>query len=353
MTRTGEAGVRDAFRSQQIWCDRLGSPFTARLCGVFAERLDVSTAIGRRLLSWPGPPDARHDAVPLRIAGGLHALVRRGRLPDLAALYPPHELPSADRLWVAVDAALWEAGDVLSVWLDLPPQTNEVARSAVLMAGYATIAAETGLPLSVRELGSSAGLNLLADRYRCRLGGAVFGPASSPVHLQPAWSGRDPPAVQPRMVRRCGIDLNPLDVTRERDRERLAAYVWPDQPERLARVEAAIAIAAADPPAIDRGDAAEWVERQLAADRDPGTVLVFAHSIASQYFPDETQTRIALAIERAGAGADPLAPLAWLRFEVDPAFDSRPSLRLRLWPDGSDRVLALADAHVRAVEWRG
>ena len=59
------------------------------------------------------------------------------------------------------------------------------------------------------------------------------------------------------------MDLHPLDVTKAADRERLLAYIWADQAERLARTEAAIAIAAADPPLLDRGDAADWLEAQL------------------------------------------------------------------------------------------
>lgn len=303
------------------------------------------------MLAWPGEPDSLHDAVPLRIAGGLHALVRRGQLPALAALYPPNPLPDPAVLWQAVADALRDAGEELFGWLDLPPQTNEVARSAVLMSGYLTVAAETGLPLALMELGASAGLNLLPDRYHCRLGTREVGPKTSGVRLAPAWTGADPPAAEIRIVSRRGIDLSPLDVTSPADRERLVAYVWPDQHERIARIEAALAIAAADPPRLDRGDAAAWLEARLAED-SRGTARVVAHSIAFQYFPAATQGRIVDAMAAAGSAATPDAPLAWLRYEVDPEF-RRPSLRLRLWPDGRDRVLALADPHARAVEWRG
>ena len=347
-----EAAVREAFRTQAGWCETLGSPLTSRLCAVLAERLGRDTALGRRLLDWPGEPDALHDSVPLRIAGGLHALVRRGRLPGLASLYPPHPPPSPDALWAGVAAALAEAEQDLAPWLDLPPQTNEVARSAVLMSGYLAVAAATGLPLALLELGASAGLNLLADRYRLRLGARDIGPSGSPVRLAPAWAGADLPDAEVRVVSRRGVDRNPLDPASAADRERLLAYVWPDQAERLARLDAALAIAAPDPPAVDRDDAGRWLAARLDEPAPDGVARVVAHSIAFQYFSPGTQARIVASLDRAGAAATRTSPLAWLRYESDPAL-GRASLRLKLWPPGDDRLLAVADAHGRSVEWRG
>ena len=81
--------------------------------------------------------------------------------------------------------------------------------------------------------------------------------------------GPPPPAAAVRIVRRRGVDLNPLDV--RRDRDRLLAYLWPDQAKRLAAAQAALAIAAADPPPVDAGDAADWIEAQLARPAPPGS----------------------------------------------------------------------------------
>jgi hypothetical protein len=346
-----ERAVRAAFAAQAEWCRKLGSPFTARLCEVIGPRLDHSTRLGRRVLDWPGEPDALHDSVPLRLAGGFHALVRRGRLPDLAALYPPHDVPDPDDLWPALQAAISEAEADLLPWLDLPPQTNEVARSAVLMAGLAVVAEETGLPLSLHEVGASAGLNLLFDRYGHTLGSRVYGDPTSALVLEPDWEGGDPPDAVPQIAHRRGVDRNPLDVTDAADRERLLAYIWPDQTERLERLEAALAIAQGDPPSLDQDDAADWLESEFERSPVRGECRVLLHSIAFQYFPPETQARIVSWMEAAGASAERDAPVAWLRYEHDPEEDGRPTLRLRLWPDGLDRVLANPDAHGRRVRW--
>lgn len=351
MTGDTEAGVRAAFAQQATWCRELGSPLTGLLMEVVGRNLDRSTRIGARILDWPGRADAGHDALTLRLAGGLHALVRRGRLPDLAGLYPPNPMPDGPALWRAVAAALADAGDALAPWLDGAPQTNEVARSAVLMPGLMQVAQETGLPVALYELGASAGLNLLPDRYAYQLGPVAAGAAGSPVRLRPDWQGPPPSSAPVQVVRRRGVDLNPLDVTRPADQERLLAYIWADQAERLARTQAAIALAAADPPPLDRGDAADWTEGMLHPAPEPGVARVLMHSIAAQYFPERTRARIAAHAARVGAQATRAAPFAWLRFEGDARYGPRPALLLTLWPGGRERLLATGSAHGLWVRW--
>jgi hypothetical protein len=300
-----------------------------------------------------GTPDARGDSVPLRLAGGLHALVRRGRLPRLSELYPPHPLPAEDALASALGDALRDADGELLPWLDRPPQTNEPLRSAPLMAGLLVIAARTeGKPLALFEAGASAGLLLVLDRYRHRLGGTEAGDRQSPVVVAPAWEGPSPPPAEPTIRSRRGSDLDPLDVAKEEDRERLLAYVWPDQAERLARVEAAIALAAADPPRIDRADAAEWAERVIDPEPERGLVRVLMHAVALQYAPEETRARIAAHAARVGERATDEAPFAWLRFESDPD-EEEGRLRLNLWPGGREAELARGDTHAERLRWTG
>ena len=346
-----ERAVRDAFALQVEWCERLGSPFTARLCEAVGPNIDRSSATGRRLLDWQGDPVV--DAVALRLTGGLHALVRRGRLPRLAAFYPPNPLPDAGRLWAGVADAIQDADAELAAWLDSPPQTNEVARSGVLIGGLLTIAAETKFPIALYEIGASAGLNLLLDHYAYRLGELDIGPADAPLKLSPDWVGPPPPAAKLQIVSRRGVDQAPLDVTSTADRDRLLAYVWPDQDQRLARIKSALDFAAANPPPIDRGDAADWIEERIAIEPQPGVVRTVMHSIAFQYFPAAGQRRILDRLAEAGRRATPEAPLAHLRFEVDPTEGSSPSLRLTLWPEGHDQKLAFADPHGRRVRWLG
>ena len=337
--------VRAAFAQQAVYCTQLASPFTALLCTLLGERLDRTSPAGRRLLDWAGNPDPFGDAVALRICGGLHFLVRNGAVPELAALYPPAPLPDAETLWQAVRPLL--DSDALAPWLDSAPQTNEVGRSAVLMSGLIVIAARFGLPLRLYELGASAGLNLQLDRYRYDLGGLEAGDPASPLLLKPDWKGPPPPEAEVRILGRAGVDLNPVDPRAER--ERLIAYVWAEQAERLARLEAALALAAADPPRIEEGDAADWLESALPLTPEPGVTRVVMHSVAFHYFPDDTKRRVTAYVEAAGAAARADAPLAWLRYEEQPG-DGHFSLRLRTWP-GEEELLAWTHPHGRSVEW--
>ena len=332
-----EAAVRAAFAEQAGWCDTLGSPFTARLCSVLGATLDRATGTGRRALEWPGDPSSSADALALRLCGGLHALVLSGAVPGLAALYPPHPLPEPAELAEALRPVL--ARDDLPHWLDLPPQTNEVGRSAVLYAGLLAAAEALPGPFHLLELGASAGLNLNLDRYGYDLGGLRTGDPLSPLQLAPAWQGAAPPAGQLRIATRRGVDLNPPT-----DPRRLLAYVWADQAERLAQAEAAIRLLEANRPSVDRGDAAEWIEMQLASPPPESGARIIMHSVAYQYFPAVTQARVTAAIEAADG------PRGWLRMEKGPGEETF-SLRLRLWPGGEDRLLAWTHPHGRQVSW--
>lgn len=340
-----EEEVRASFAEQAHWCGRLGSLFTARLCEALGGRLDRSSAAGRRALDWPGDPRALADALALRLCAGLHFMVRGGQAPGLAALYPPAALPDKAALWAEVAPLLDDSN--LEAWLDSAPQTNEVGRSAVLMSGLLVVAARFGLPLRLYELGASAGLNLLLDLYRYDLGGLAVGNRASAILLKPEWQGAPPPDATVSIVGRAGADLNPARLPQ--DAPRLPAYIWPDQPERLAMLEAALAVAADHPPRVDRADAADWIHANLALAPEPDVARVVMHSVAFQYFGPAAQARVARHIEAAGAAAGEAAPLAWLRFEKEPDAD-RYSLRLRTWP-GRDELLAWTHPHGRKLTW--
>jgi hypothetical protein len=338
--------VRAYFEHQAQSCGEMGSPFTERLLRVAIKMLNRETQTGRRILDWPSDP--RPDALALRLAGGLHALALSGMDRALAAAYPPN---AAGDLESAVGAAVSRHDAWLSAWLDNPPQTNETGRSAVLLPGFLAIARETGLPLALAEIGSSAGLNLFFDRFRYRYGEADWGDPLYPVTLMPQMRGAIPDLRGDlKIASRAGSDIAPLNLDDEGDRLRLRAYIWADQSERLARLDAAILVARQGAVTLEKADAADFVTRQLAS-RKGGECLVLFHSVVCQYLPEHTKLAIQTAMRRAGAEAGPDAPLAWLAMETLKNTDPHPVLQLTLWPGGQTRTLALADFHGRWVEW--
>src|SRR5262249_18308441 len=149
----------------------------------------------------------------------------------------------------ARSAAAWPQ---MAEWLKNPPQTNEVARAAALLAGFLTVARAQGLPLRLREMGCSGGLNLLWDRDRIQLGEAAFGPGDPPGRLGPDGEGPTPMPAGRVVASRRGVDQLPIDLTDREQRYRLLSYVWADQADRVARMRAALDVARQDPPPVDR-----------------------------------------------------------------------------------------------------
>ena len=345
-----KARVGESFRGQAVACRRMGSPFTARLCLVLAEGLDPGTVIGRRVAEWPGDPVA--DALPLRLCGGLHALARSGRAPYLTAVYPPRQAAEPE-LAAAVARAVDEEAAALGRWLDGPPQTNEIGRSGVLLGGLMVVAAETGAGIELFEIGASAGLNLLLDRWAYDLGrGRRWGAANAPLTVPCDWRGEAPPFAPLHVVRRAGVDRSPVDAGDAQARERLLAYVWPDQTGRLARTEAALEHVARHGPRIARAEAPGWLEARLAEPQEARVCRVLMHSIVWQYLSPAEQERITRAMVAAGLEATPERPVAWVRMERDGEAGSAAVL-LTTWPGGRTRELGRADFHGRHVVWSG
>ncbi|MEO1331179.1 MAG: DUF2332 family protein [Pseudomonadota bacterium] len=355
--------ARECFLRQAESCRALGSPFTARLLTLLAEGLSADSRFGARIEAWSG--DRHDDAVPLRAAAALHALKRTGD-PGLAAVYPPASADDAT-LSAALEDAVSRADDALAAWLDGPPQTNEIGRSAVLLGALLHLAAETRMPLTLWEIGASAGLNLRLDRYRYRLGAdqpdaRTWGAADAAVAIRCAWEVADeardaPPLDAPlRIADRAGCDLRPLDPADPNTRERLLAYIWADQTERLIRAELALALSAADGLKIEQADAADWLAARLAEPAPSGRVRAVLHTVMWRYMPQETRARIEAMLAEAGRDARADAPLAHLSVEPD---ETRGSARiaLTLW-DGSasagrPRTLGRAHFHGLWARWSG
>jgi hypothetical protein len=346
-TMADEDTNRGAFLIQEHYCRVMDAPITARVCLALAAALSRDTRTGARALDWPGQPT--QDALPLRLAGGLHALHRAGVSPALDRVYHGEATDSAE-VAAIVAATLARHDAALLAWLDGPPQTNEAGRSAALMTGLLAVARAFPWPFEVLEIGSSAGLNLLIDRFRYDLGGLVLGPADAAVTIRPEWRGPPPEPAPVAFAGVRGVDVAPIDVTDPAAAERLAAYVWADAPARLARLEGAIAMVRAGGVALEAGDAADWIDARLAAPQAAGTTRVLMHSVVWQYLGAERQARIRAAMAAAGAAATPDRPLAWVRME--PNRDGAvQEVWVRHWPDGAPAVrVAFAHAHGTWIE---
>jgi hypothetical protein len=183
------------FRNQARACVQLGS----RLYGVLLERAadDLLAGGPTRAVVAGHLDDPGAGALPLRVMGGVHALVLTGQAPRLASFYasaggldPPG--PDGAHAWNALAGVLAHHRDEIRQWLDSPPQTNDVGRAAALIGGLRHVVHEAGLPVRLIEIGASAGLNLRADRFHIAGDAGSYGDPAAPVVLRHAWQGDAP-----------------------------------------------------------------------------------------------------------------------------------------------------------------
>jgi hypothetical protein len=340
--------LADAFRVQADSCAKSGSPMYAELLSRAAADIEAG-GIVRELLRGheerPGP-----SALGLRLLGSVHRLVLERRAGELATYYPSVGGSwEPEGGWSAFRALLEEQPDAVAEWLDRPPQTNEVGRASALFGGLLQLPWEH--PVRLFEMGSSAGLNLRADRFAyVDESGAVHGDRDSPVRLDPAWRGTTPTG-RVSIVERVGCDVRPVDPSTTEGRTLLTAYVWPDQRDRLERLRGALRVAAEVPAVVHEQSAESFVD---GIDLVEGTTTVLWHSVMWQYVSPEEQSAVTHRIEQLGDGADDRHPFVHLSAEPTRRTPGAPHeflVRMRSWPTGEERLLGTTQAHGLPTVW--
>ena len=317
--------------------EALGSPVYARLAG----RLALDPGPARPFFG--DPPDF-HD--PLRLFGAVHHLVLRGVAPD-ALSGDPDDFAEA--------IAAHEDEIRRRIRQDVV-QTNEVQRCVALLPAFLTVARETALPIELLELGPSAGLNLLADRYRYVYANGAWGRSAALLELVADERGRPVPAellaTSLDVRRRRGIDLAPVDATTEEGYLLPRSFVWPGLEDRVSRLDAAVATLRAEParPALITGD---YVERlpEVLTERPTDAVTIVFQTASTGYLPADAAARLRSSLDAAGSDGRPLAWVSTRRHdEREGAVEDAYELELRVWP-GPPRLAAHLDFHGNWLEW--
>jgi hypothetical protein len=335
-------------------CTTFGSPFSGAILQRAAADVESAGPTANLLAAWADGSlgSLFSNAVPVRLLGAIHAFALSGDSSSLSAAYPaPGRAGDADAAWAECQRQMQAYPQRFVDFMDHEPQTNEVRRSACLIGGFLTIAQETRLPLRCFEVGASAGLNLLWDRFHYRLGDAGrWGDNHSPVHIDTAWRGVAPPlTASVEVIERAACDRRPVNLADPAACARLRAYVWADQFDRMRRLEAAIALALSENVTVETDDAVSWTAAR--ARPRAGATTVLYHSVFWQYMPPESQSALLASIDAHGAVASKEAPFGWLRMEPPPNDLASMELRLTLWPDGGERLLARVHPHGAEVEW--
>lgn len=313
------------------------------------ERLAAGVAADPTLagLLLHAPPGQRQ---PVLFFASIHDLLLRGHGDGtLAAHYPSlTDAPNADDPMPALRTFCYEQhDDVVELLATRSTQTNEIGRCALLLPAFGMLATEVGA-LSHLDVGTSAGLNLLLDRYRYTYEpGGDIGPAS-PVELTCGTTGDVPiPTTMPTIVERRGLDRCPVDVRDPEATRWLEACVWPDQTDRFHRLRAALAIASSEDLDVRTGDAV--VDTPALLDASTAHPVVTNTWVLNYLSSDERRAYLDM-LDSWGRARD----LSWVFAESPvlvpelPVADDRQTLTALVmvrWRDGRRTVQHLASCH--------
>ena len=317
----------------------------------------LSSAIARdpEVLSLAAGADLSQQVSNL-LLGAVHFLLLSGLTSPLAKFYhslSPHPRPREEAYPRFRTFCLEHADAIRQLVATQRVQTNEVQRCTALLPAFGIVAQRAGShPLALVEIGPSAGLHMLWDRYGYDYGQAGYaGSRPSPVQLVCTLQGRMLPPLPdplPSISYRTGIDLAPVDVRDETAVRWLRALIWPEHLDRARLLEQAVAVARRDPPVIVAGNAADVLPEILPAVPADAMLCVY-HSYTLNQCPAPVREAI----------LDYLSNFAKERnfFRISLEWYSgqnQPHLELFSYQGGLMRgeLLAYCESHGRAIEWQ-
>ncbi|QBD76411.1 DUF2332 domain-containing protein [Ktedonosporobacter rubrisoli] len=287
--------------------------------------------------------------------GAVHFLLLSGSEHPLRAYYPDMSTttrPPEEAFPTFREFCLEHAEKIREIVTTRYVQTNEVRRCAGLFPAFSLLASRLEhQPLAIVEIGASAGLHLLWDRYAYDYGsGQILGKPDSPVHIRSSVRGPYPlPAMTslPEVIYRIGLDINPLNVQDPNDTRWLRALIWPEHADRLQLLEAALKVARQEPPTLVAGDAAAILPEVLAQVPGEAALCVF-HSYVLNQMPESVRQRILEHIAQHARQRN-LFQLAQDGYSLR----TPPQLRLYTYQQGKMQTeyLANCESHGRWLEW--
>lgn len=286
--------------------------------------------------------------LPVLFFACVHAVLFEERTHDLARFFPDLSAPAdpGDPMPALRDFVATHDERLRALAATRNTQTNEAQRAAALIPALGLVQQMTGRSLALLEPGPSAGFLLNLDRYAYRYDSTTIG--SGALRIDTEVRGVLPPLPKkiPDIVARAGIDLDPTDVF---DDERIAwlrACIWPEQHDRMKRLDQAIAITRANPPSIITGDAVDLLPDVARTLPDDAALVVF-HSLFAPYLPHADRDRLAAQVQ---AIATERGEVFWLHFEGSGTVaQSLPFLDVPAFQGGATVALA----HLRPVGRRG
>ncbi|GBE24720.1 hypothetical protein BMS3Bbin02_00995 [bacterium BMS3Bbin02] len=352
MTYVAGAPLSDQAERMAAWTDKV-----ARGNTLLYTRLGDATSKDADLLAMLSEIP-QQQPVPLLLFGAVHQLLLNGAQHPLREFYATctdTPDPVSDPFPAFKEFVMDNYDAIVEIAATRQVQTNEVARSSLFLPAYRIIARRTNRPMWIIEVGSSAGLTLLFDRwhytYHHGHSSVEIGDPESPVRLECIVRGPQRPLFpdpMPDIAARIGVDLDPIDINNPDDESWIRGLVWPDRPDRHKRLSAAISVAKAHPLTLVEGDAIDCLEEQVGAASDD-SVVVINHSHVLNQLPAERREDFTVELDRLSQDR----PI-W-RISNEWLTHSNPQLDLIRHFGNSHQIEGLADVHHHGewISWRG
>lgn len=285
---------------------------------------------------------------PNLFLGAVNFIRQRAGESDLSNYYSLAKAIDDDLYPVFKEFALSHRAEVIDLLKTRLVQTNEVNRCTYLYPMFCEIQELAKGPLTVVEIGASAGLNLCCDRYRYETADLIYGDPSSSFTLHcefrsPFPYGEIKPA--PVFTRRVAIDINTIDMNQDEDRCWMRALIWPEHLDRRERFDGALSITRKTPIEYVEGNGVDLLNRLLTSESADTAICIFHTHVANQMTADER--------ERLVANIDSLSS----RYNVFHLYNNIDSTMLQLvhYVGGKRHQCNIAETegHGRWVRWTG
>ncbi len=298
-------------------------------------------------------PDHATQPVPNLLFAAVNYLLYRNPNQELARFFPNHAKTAAGGDAYPEFKKFFEQHftEIQKLMKERLVQTNEVRRCALLAPAVAFVAEQAGdLPVSLIDVGTSSGLNLLLDRYFVQYSnGQSLGDKSSAVHLDCDLNGRLPvDMVMPKIAKRIGMDLNPVDLANEDEYLWTLALIWPDQLDRIDRFQKATQLLRQQELIFKKGSALEILPSVvgLAA---PNSAVCLMHSFVVNQFAPEDRAYFESICQDISKTRD-----LW-KVSVEWLGGDTPELEMRRYQNGKTaQVMLLATCHHHGqwLDWK-
>ncbi|MCA1031280.1 DUF2332 domain-containing protein [Bacillus timonensis] len=245
--------------------------------------------------------------LPNLLFGAVHYLLLKGKEHELKEYYPSITRNPREKDGVFLpfkEFCKIYREEIIALLQSKLVQTNEVRRCAYLYPIFCYIYEKVKQPLSLIEIGTSAGLQLNWDKYRYSYGtGEEYGKIDSKVHITSEIRGGNKPSFpvqMPPVASKIGLDLHTNDLCNKEDRLWLRALIWPEHHERVELFDQSAEYFTQHPVELVEGDGVALLEEVVANLPTNSAICIFHTHVANQ-FPLELKHELVGKIKKIGS----------------------------------------------------